>query len=242
MTAPQPHEAREPQIREGDGESRSRNPTMRYATVVVDPGPEGFYPVCAGCIDQTGITCERIHHINLLDDGTIVGLYQLRGEREQVSETLDNDPHVLSYDIVGTDDVLLFLHEEATDLARSLLSVLDEFEIILESPQEFVSDGSLRIRLLGTGPSLQRAIAVIADDVEVKLEETGEYRPGVRDTASMLTDRQHQILQIAVEKGYYETPRGATYQDIAKEVDLSHATVAEHIQKIESTVLSRIAL
>lgn len=215
---------------------------MRYATVVVDPGPEGFYPVCAGCIDQTQITCERIHHINLLDDGTIVGLYQLRGERERVMAELDENPHVLSYDIVGADDVLLYLHEEATDLARSLLSVLDEFEIILDTPQQFITDGSLRVTLLGTGASLRQAITVISDEVEVQLEETGEYRPGVRDTASMLTDRQHQILRIAVEEGYYETPRRATYRDIATEVGLSHATVAEHIQKIEATIVSQVVL
>jgi predicted DNA binding protein len=242
MTAPHPRNALDPQLNKDQVEPTSRNTTMRYATIVLDPGPEGFYPVCAACIEQAKITSERIHHINLLDDGTIVGLYQFRGDLERVRAELDDSPRVLSYDIAGTDDVHLYLHEEATDLATTLLSALDEFEIILDTPQEFMTDGTLRVTLVGTGAALQQALTAIATVIEVHLEETGEYRPEMRDLVSRLTDRQHQILRIAVEKGYYEAPRRATYQDIAAEVGLSHATVAEHIQKIEATMLSQAVL
>ena len=55
----------------------------------------------------------------------------------------------------------------------------------------------------------------------------------------MLTDRQHEILTIAVEQGHYEVPRRATINDIADEMGLSQATVGEHLQKIEARILSR---
>jgi predicted DNA binding protein len=215
---------------------------MRYATVVLDAGPEGFSPECQACVEQSKISNERIHQINLLDDGTIVGLYQFRGDREAVTAELDANPRVLHYDMTGTDDVLLYLHEEATDLTLTLLSTLDEFEVILDTPLEFMTDGTLRVTVVGEGVALQQALTAAADVVEIRLEETGEYRPELRDVASRLTDRQYQILRIAVELGYYEAPRRATYQDIAAEVGLSHATVAEHIQKIEATMMSRAVL
>lgn len=53
-----------------------------------------------------------------------------------------------------------------------------------------------------------------------------------------LTDRQREVLEVAFEAGYYEWPREATGEDIAKEFDISSATFSEHIHTAERKLLT----
>lgn len=237
MTANQSHEDWKQRLTD---DPSSRTP-MRYATVVLDPD-EGFYPGYRAYTERASVTRELIHHIRLVDDGTIVGLYQLWGDFDEVKGELEARSQVIQYDIAGTENgsVFVYEHTHATGATTSLLSLLQEFELVLDFPLEFTHDGALRVTVLGEGTALHRALAGASEIVEIHLEKTGEYRPEGRDLASLLTDRQHQILTIAMSKGYYEVPREAAISDIAEEAGLSKATVGEHLQKIEATILSQV--
>lgn len=213
---------------------------MRYATVRLDPGPEGFYPEQQVFIEKADVTRERIHHMNLLDDGTIVMLYQLRGDLKQAKEMIDDIPRVVSSDIAGKKEGLMYFHWEPIEADKTLLPLLKDFAIVSDMPMEITADGDLRATLIGGEETLQRALTGISDIVTLHLEKTGEYRPELHQLGSMLTDRQYQILQVAVNNGYYEIPRRATYEEIAEEVELSQSTVGNHLQKIEAKILPRI--
>lgn len=241
MTANQPHEAWKQRLTERDTDDPSARTPMRYATVVLDPD-DGFHPNYRAYTERASVTRELIHRIHLVDDGTVVGLYQLWGNLDKVKEELDAQPQVIQYDVAGTEagSGFVYEHTNATGATTSLLSLLRESELVLDPPLEFTRDGALRVTVLGEGTALHRAFAAASEIVEIHLEKTGEYRPEGHDLASLLTDRQHQILTIAVAKGYYEVPRETTISDIAEEVGLSQATVGEHLQKIEATVLSRL--
>lgn len=225
----------------GDITTPQRTP-VRYATVVMDAGSDEFYPGHQAFAERAAITREHIHRLHLLDDGTVVELLEIRADLDQVATELDAQPRVLHYDIAGTENGagLVYEHIEATDATVSLLALFREFEIILDPPLKVTSDSAIRITLLGEETALQELLAAASDIVDVRLEQTGEYKPKGRDLVSRLTDRQHQILTVAVAKGYYTVPREASISDIANEVDLSQSTVGEHLQKIEAKVLSGI--
>jgi len=55
---------------------------------------------------------------------------------------------------------------------------------------------------------------------------------------SDMPPKRQKILLKAIELGYYRYPRGCTQRDIAEAVGLKQATVSEHLQKGESTVLN----
>lgn len=228
-----------PQVDRTDRDPQLSKAT-RYATVLLIPGPDGFHPGDKALREEPSITQESIPHITLLNDGTVIMMYQLRGDLERAKELLDASPVAISCGVAGTDRGLVYVHSGAVDPGKSLLLVPHQYKIILDTPLEYTSDGDLRVTLIGDAKPLQRALAELADSFEVRLEETGEYQPGLRDFTSLLTDRQCQILRVAVEQGYYEVPRQATIRDIADVVRLSQATVGEHLQKVEATVLSRI--
>ncbi|MFQ3320750.1 MAG: putative DNA binding protein, partial [Natronomonas sp.] len=55
-----------------------------------------------------------------------------------------------------------------------------------------------------------------------------------------LTARQKEVLLAALEAGYYDESRQATYDDIASVVDCSATTVGEHLRKIEGRLVRGI--
>ena len=53
-----------------------------------------------------------------------------------------------------------------------------------------------------------------------------------------LTDRQLAALQLALERGYYEQPRGTSLRDIAGQTSVSKSTYEEHLRKAENKLLT----
>jgi hypothetical protein len=52
-----------------------------------------------------------------------------------------------------------------------------------------------------------------------------------------LTARQENILQIALEKGYFEFPKKITLRQLAKVLDVSPATLTEILRRGQKRVL-----
>lgn len=147
----------------------------------------------------------------VLDDGTIVELYELHGDADQLRSGLKYVPRVRSYDVTGTDPVFLYLHEEATEPARTLLELLRSSPVVVNQPFEHQPDGTLRLIMIGEDDVLGQTFDSLCEIVDVHLVETGEYRPELGDPSSLLTARQRHVLQTAVELGYYQLPRSVTH-------------------------------
>jgi predicted DNA binding protein len=73
------------------------------------------------------------------------------------------------------------------------------------------------------------------------LREVGSVRLGrltpYDSPESLLSTRQTEVLEAALEAGYYEWPRDRDAQSIAADLDISHATFLEHLRKAERTLL-----
>jgi hypothetical protein len=52
-----------------------------------------------------------------------------------------------------------------------------------------------------------------------------------------LTRRQHEVFQLARQNGYYAAPRRTSATELATELDISTATLHEHLQKVEAKLL-----
>nr|WP_238717412.1 helix-turn-helix domain-containing protein [Natronorubrum halophilum] len=183
---------------------------------------------------------EAIHYINLLDDGTGVALYQLRGDLKQSTEVLEADPEVLSVERSEASDGLVYLHFRANALMTDLLSIFRRYEIVVDWPMEYTDQGGLRVTTIGEDKKIREAIAEIPDGIQIVLEGIGEYHPDMRQLASLLTDRQQELLELAIDEGYYEMPRRATLRDLADQVNISAGTIGEHLRKIETKVITEL--
>lgn len=53
----------------------------------------------------------------------------------------------------------------------------------------------------------------------------------------LLTDRQREVIETALDAGYYEWPRGATGEEVAETLGISSATFSEHVHAAERNLL-----
>jgi DNA-binding NarL/FixJ family response regulator len=108
-------------------------------------------------------------------------------------------------------------------------------------PLEYTADGGLRAHIVGEEDVIREVIPKVPDGLGLSLEQISDYVPEEERLFSMLTPRQQETLQAALEVGYYRVPREATHQDIADHLDRSDGTVGEHLRKIEAKMMAAIA-
>lgn len=215
-------------------------PDMRATTLVVDhtAGPH----LQDRIFETPDITRERIYHLNVLEDETMVLLGRVSGDLPRLERILAADEDALEYTLSHTDDgdgALVFLHVRPPASIRAFLQIPRTYEVFFDFPIEGADDGRLRVEMIGeTNAVLRDAITAVPDGVDVTVERIGPYPSD--DLDALLTARQREVLAAARELGYYDSPRQATHEDIADRIGLSVGTVTEHLQKVEARVFDRL--
>ncbi len=216
---------------------------MRSVTVAVTR-PDGFYPSVDELVATESAPARKsILHFNVLDDGTMVVLAHVRGDPDRTRQLIERNPNVIDYSVSDEGDGtgLMYVHSRLPDPMRGVLRPLDKHEVFFESV-EYVREDEMRMTLIGeTNAVLQRALAAIPEEVHVTVERISAYSPDANDLSVLLTDRQQEILEIAMELGYYENPRRVTHGEIAERVGIDASTVSEHMRKIESRAFAFLA-
>lgn len=81
--------------------------------------------------------------------------------------------------------------------------------------------------------------AEMGAEVELVQITTPETEPVTLLRTDDLSERQREVFELARDRGYYEWPREVSAGDLACELDLSKATLLEHLRKAESKLLGR---
>lgn len=68
-----------------------------------------------------------------------------------------------------------------------------------------------------------------------------EYVREATETDDPLTTAQRDLLALALEKGYYETPRECTLTELADAAGVAKSTASERLHRAESAVIRRFA-
>jgi predicted DNA binding protein len=63
---------------------------------------------------------------------------------------------------------------------------------------------------------------------------------GVSRAVSGLSTRQQQVLERAIQRGYYEVPQDCKVEDLAAEESVTMSTVAEHLRHAEQKILTAV--
>nr|WP_224448712.1 helix-turn-helix domain-containing protein [Haloprofundus salilacus] len=164
------------------------------------------------------------------------------GDRARYEEIMRDSPHVIDFLVAGEERWMAVSQFEPTDVSRRSLELQRESEIIIETPIRFTSDGSLRVTYLGTDEGFQRLFQTVVEEEAVAFEiiENGEYEPDESSLARRLTPRQQEVLEAAVDIGYYRNPRQATHADVAAVVGIASTTAGDHLRKVEERVFDAL--
>ncbi len=87
----------------------------------------------------------------------------------------------------------------------------------------------------GLSNSRKKLIDLLGDSFQISVNNNFQ---GQWDTAPGLPRRRKEVLETAIEMGYYNAPRKCRQRDIADAIGLKQGTVAEHLQIAESLIIN----
>lgn len=212
---------------------------MRYFDFTVTPDDGALHPVDRLIAETPSVKRVSIMHFDLLGDGTGVLLYRLEGQADVLIPDIGEHPDVIAYDQLEADgeEFHLYLHVGPGDPVGTVMELAQEYALMIDTPIEFTGRGSVQMTVIGDHDMVRQAMDELPESLSVSVDEVGAYSPDRRDMLSMLTDRQLEVFQKAVELGYYEIPRRTTHEEIADHLECAPSTVDEHLRKAESRVL-----
>lgn len=93
------------------------------------------------------------------------------------------------------------------------------------------------------GPFYESLSADLKDGIDVQLTQLSEFTEWEDDVLSLvdLPYEQRHALEIAVEQGYYETPREINTAELADHLDIPRSTLQYRLQRAEAWVAKLFA-
>lgn len=217
---------------------------MRHLAVTFPSGGSGTGSVYASLVPYASRRRAALYNLTLLDDGTTLELVRVEGERAAIEAELDSRANLISYEIFASTDQThhVYQHVEQDPELRWLLRHLEAHRLLIDFPIRY-GDQGVTVRIVGASEMVQRAFDELPEPVraELTIKRLTDYVPDVPDLLARLTRRQREVLETAVELGYYGDPRRATVADVATELDISQATASEHLRKLEARVFRAIS-
>jgi DNA-binding CsgD family transcriptional regulator len=179
-----------------------------------------------------------LRELELLEDDGYTCVPQVTVEQRLDPERLAALDCVDDWTLVSeTGDACVYLLElTATELPEA---VAEDHEALLGTCGTTVTDRGALVSLVGSQAAIRGMLRHFrAAGARPGLHRLGEYE-GTASTLDALTARQREVLETAYELGFYEVPREASTEAVARELDLDPATVAEHLQRAERNLLSQ---
>ncbi|WP_129116635.1 helix-turn-helix domain-containing protein [Halegenticoccus tardaugens] len=174
------------------------------------------------------ITLERI----IPAQDVIVPYFWVRGTIvDDIEESFSDHPGVKAMRLVDSVEDEYLLRVEWALEYTGILSTLAETEIPLLQAVGTKQQWTFEVR--GDDRSdiatfQQRCREV---DIPVTLTKLHALMPVETETETALTDTQQEALVLAYNRGYFESPREVTMEDLGDELDISQQAVASRLRR-----------
>ncbi|SDX64784.1 helix-turn-helix domain-containing protein [Halobellus clavatus] len=207
--------------------------------------PEPYvHPMHAFVADTPGFRETRLRHWNpAVGERNTLVFFVDGDDRAAYTEALVEQPSILEYEVApaaGRRGFHLAVTEDQRSADARLTAAFLGTGVVVVPPIVYRADRLIDVSLVGTGEELTAALEGLPDEIDIDVERVRPYDGRLADPTAALTPRQRAALDVAVEVGYYASPREATLDAVADELGCAPGTAAEHLRKAEATVLGRI--
>lgn len=167
-------------------------------------------------------------------------LLRIHGDYRDFEAELKDDSNVWDHEILPITErqCYCFLAGKSETVGRALFENFTRGNMLTIPPVECHGDGSSTFTLIGTETDIHAAVDGVPEGVDVTIEAVGGKRVAPDSVISQLSARQREAVETAFKIGYYEIPRKATSEDIAKELECATATASEHLRRAESKLIA----
>lgn len=213
---------------------------MRYLNLTARPSaavrPQLFDLIAGGEI----VAETRLLDWNLGSSGSPTVLYAIDGAPSRFNRRARAIDAVSSIDIESIDEetfyALATIDPAGVPLLQRLLSILTRSGLVVVTPVVY-RDNQVSAGLVGRSDALQQTVDTFPESVDVDIREVGAV-PALRGPRmTVLSDRQRQALEVALDIGYYDRSGEATHEDIAEQLECAPSTASEHLKKAEAKLV-----
>jgi predicted DNA binding protein len=170
----------------------------------------------------------------LPDEETGTALAEVAGDSvSAVLDEMDDSGQVTKVEMLNDGDEYALVQFETT--VPLLLLAARDSGVPLELPFE-ISDGTAVWEVTASSDRLSElssqlesfGISFSIDHLRYEISEE-----------PLLTDSQRELVETALERGYYDTPRCCSLTDLADEIDQAKSTVSETLHRAEETMIKQ---
>ena len=211
---------------------------MRHLRVRLGFPPRVRHPMHQFLVDHPEMRREELWSWNFAGETPAV-LFRVEGAREPYRQRIAAVDGVDEFELTTGGDgwFYAFVRAAPSDDEWEWLLAFAYASILVVPPVVYTSEGDAVFDVVGDRADLKGLLSELPGRVDTTVERVGEYDRR-RSPARPLTDRQREVLDVAVDRGYYEVPREATLDDLAAELGVAPSTVSDHLRKAESAVLT----
>ena len=216
-------------------------PAVKYLRLRLGQSEEIIHPMHEFVAERDEYGPYRLLQWNPAVGETNTMIFYAEGPPDPYASALEAVDTIVEYELVPADGnaFYLYVRERLDAGARRLTDAFTHGSLVVMPPIEYCSDRTIGLTVVGTATALQRALDETPAGVDVDVQRIGQYDAGRMDAASALSGRQSEVAAVALDLGYYETPRDATVADVAERLDCAPGTAAEHLRKAEAALVRR---
>jgi len=152
------------------------------------------------------------------------------GDMNKILKGIKEHPSLVELNILGQAENSAVINTKTKD--PWLLSAMMESEVLLKPPVK-VKDGVAEWVVLSTRGKVSALMKLLDEKgITYELKSISKYseRP-------ILTRRQAEVLDFALEHGYYEIPRKITLDQLARKLGVSKSTLSETLRAAEKKMM-----
>lgn len=166
------------------------------------------------------------------DDGVLTFFEAETSHPEAVIEFIDEEPEIDSYEVLHEDEHGLVVEFTTAGTPAPVRAAL-EAEVLPREPL-VVRDGWVIAEITTSQERLSRFKAELeAAGLQYEIDRVAQSL----DPTDLLTDHQQRVVTEAIERGYYDSPRGCSLTDLATSLDVSKSATSGVLHRAEGRII-----
>lgn len=173
----------------------------------------------------------RILATHPIDDDVLELVEVTTPDRDAIVRRFDEAPEVRSYEVLHSDEGMVLIQMvfpmPSTYAARRATGNLPGLPLVIR-------DGWISGDLIGPEEQLSEfTTELAAADIPYEIVSvTRSY-----DASGLLTERQREFITEAVERGYYDSPRGCTLVELAETFEVNQSAASGVLHRAEGRII-----
>ncbi|RKD94943.1 helix-turn-helix domain-containing protein [Halopiger aswanensis] len=193
-------------------------------------------------LEESGDVDVEIERVVAYDPDHVMPYVWFSGDESTLSavdERLEADPSVEAFELLtDLDDERLYRMNWVDDVTVMIHLLTEEKATVLDA---WVEGTQWQFRVLFPERESLSNVYEFATDEGMSLSIQKIHRVEEdRHNRYDLTDAQYETLVAALERGYYEIPRGMDMENLSNELGVSHQALSERLRRAHRTLVEEV--